>query len=137
MKLSTKGRYALRLLLDLAQHPEDDFISLKDIAERQDLSKKYLERIVPILIRSDILKTNRGHQGGYQLAKSPAEYTVGDILRLTEGDLAPVPCLKHTPNQCPRSKICITLPIWEGLGKVINDYLDCITLQDILDNQKE
>lgn len=137
MKLSTKGRYALRLLLDLAQHPEDDFIALKDIAERQDLSKKYLERIVPILIRSDILKTNRGHQGGYQLAKSPAEYTVGDILRLTEGDLSPVPCLKHTPNQCPRSKTCITLPIWEGLGKVINDYLDGITLQDILDNQKE
>lgn len=137
MKISTKGRYALRMLIDLAEHSNDGFIALKDIAERQGISKKYLEQIVPILNRSDILQTNRGFQGGYKLAQSPDKYTIGKILRLTEGSLSPIPCLDQNPNQCERSNVCVTLPIWQGLSKVINDYLDSITLQDILDKQRE
>lgn len=137
MKVSTKGRYALRMLLDLAEHSNNGFTALKDIAERQDISKKYLEQIVPILNKSDILKTNRGFQGGYKLAKSPDKYTVGEILRLTEGSLSPVPCLDQSPIECERSRDCLTLPIWQGLSKVINEYLDSITLQDVLDKQKD
>lgn len=137
MKISTKGRYALRMLIDLAEHSSDGFISLKDIAQRQNVSKKYLEQIVPILNKTDILKTNRGFQGGYKLAKSPDKYTVGEILRLTEGSLSPVSCVDQDPIECERSGECPTLPIWIGLKKVINDYLDSITLQDILDKQKE
>lgn len=137
MKISTKGRYALRMLIDLAENSDKGFIALKDIAGRQDLSKKYLEQIVPILNNAGILVTGRGYQGGYKLAKSPVEYTVGDILRLTEGSLAPVSCLEQSPNMCERSEGCVTLPIWEGLHKVINEYLDSITLQDILDNHKQ
>lgn len=137
MKISTKGRYALRMLIDLAEHQNDGYIALKDIAARQNISKKYLEQIVPILNHSDILQTNRGFQGGYKLAKSPEKYSVGMVLRLTEGSLAPVACLEQENNQCERSRDCITLPIWQGLQRVINEYLDGITLQDILDNQKE
>lgn len=137
MKISTKGRYALRMLLDLAEHSCDGFIPLKDIAQRQGISKKYLEQIVPILNKSDILKTNRGFQGGYMLAKSPDQYTVGEILRLTEGSLSPVACLDQTPIGCKKSNECPTLPIWQGLNKVINDYLNSITLQNVLDKQRE
>lgn len=133
MKISTKGRYALRMLLDLASHNSGEYIALKDIAQRQGISKKYLEQIVPILNRSDILQTNRGFQGGYRLSQSPDKYTVGMILRLTEGSLAPVACLVSEPVQCERANDCITLPVWQGLHKVITDYLDNITLQDILD----
>ena len=136
MKISTKGRYALRMLIDLAEHQNEGYIALEDIAQRQGISKKYLEQIVPMLNRSDILRTNRGFQGGYCLAKSPDQYTVGSILRLTEGGLAPVACLENQPNQCPRSEQCITLPIWQGLYQVITEYLDGITLQDILDKQQ-
>ena len=137
MKISTKGRYALRMLIDLAEHSDDGFIALKDVAKRQNISKKYLEQIVPILNRSDILQTNRGFQGGYKLAKAPGKYTIGTILRLTEGSLAPVPCLEQDPVQCERSGECVTLPLWQGLNKVINEYLDGITLQDLIDQQKE
>lgn len=133
MKISTKGRYALRMLLDLAEHKNDGYIALKEIAERQGISKKYLEQIVPLLNKSDILQTNRGFQGGYMLAKTPDKYTVGDILRITEGSISPVACLDQNPNQCERSEHCITLDVWKGLNKVIIDYLDGITLQDILD----
>ena len=137
MKISTKGRYALRMLIDLAEHQEDGYVSLKDIAGRQEISKKYLEQIVAMLNRPDILKTNRGYQGGYRLAKEAREYTVGDILRITEGGLAPISCLEESPNQCERAQRCATLPVWEGLNKVINEYLDSVTLQDIIDAQKE
>lgn len=137
MKISTKGRYALRMMIDLAEHKNEGFITLKDIAARQGISKKYLEQIVPVLNRSDFLLTNRGFQGGYKLAKEPEKYTVGEILRLTEGCLAPVACLEQNPNQCTRRSECVTLPIWEGLYKVINEYIDGITLQDILDTQTE
>lgn len=133
MKISTKGRYALRLLIDLAQHSSEGFIALKDIAERQHISKKYLEQIVPLLNKADLLRTNRGYQGGYSLAKDPSKYTVGEILRVTEGSLCPVACLQYEPNDCPRRSDCITLPVWEGLYKVITDYLDNLTLQDIID----
>ncbi|MGN1138956.1 MAG: RrF2 family transcriptional regulator [Ruminococcus sp.] len=137
MKISTKGRYALRMLIDLAQHRGEGYIALKDIAARQNISKKYLEQIVPILNKSDVLNTNRGYQGGYKLAKAPDKYTVGDILRLTEGSLAPVACLDCNPVGCERSGECPTLPVWKGLKDVICNYLDSITLQDILDMQKD
>ena len=137
MKISTKGRYALRMLIDLAEHQQDGFVSLKDIAERQEISKKYLEQIVALLNRPDVLRTNRGYQGGYRLAKPASEYTVGDILRITEGGLTPVACLDDGAASCDRADSCATLPIWKGLNKVINEYLDGITLQDVLDKQKE
>ena len=137
MKISTKGRYALRLLLDLGEHRGDGFVSLKEIAERQDISKKYLEQIVPILNKTGVLRTNRGAQGGYMLARTPDKYTVGEILRLTEGSLAPVACLEQEPNLCERQESCATLPVWQGLYRVINEYLDNITLQDILDQEHE
>lgn len=138
MKISTKGRYALRMLLDLAQHSSNgseaagQYIALKDIARRQNISKKYLEQIVPLLNKAGMLRTNRGFQGGYLLSKAPDQYTIGEILRVTEGSLCPVSCLLPG-NVCPRSEDCITLPLWEGLYKAINDYLDSVTLQDILD----
>ena len=136
MKISTNGRYALRMLLDLAQNQGDGFVALKDIAVRQNVSKKYLEQIVPMLNKSDILLASRGFQGGYRLAKSPDQYTVGALLRIAEGSLAPVACLDHNPILCDRSADCITLPVWQGLNRVINEYLDSITLQDILDQQQ-
>ena len=136
MKISTKGRYALRMMLDLAEHQQDGFVALKDIAARQNISKKYLEQIVPILNKSNFLQANRGFQGGYRLVNAPRDYTVGSILRLTEGNLTPVACLDFNPVGCERRDECITLPLWQGLSKVIADYLDNITLQDILDNYK-
>ena len=136
MKISTKGRYALRMMLDLAEHGGSGYVALKDIAERQNISKKYLEQIIPVLNKSKILKTVRGSQGGYMLARTPDQYTVGEILRLTEGSLAPVACLENDPVDCPRSADCATLPVWQGLYRVIAQYLDSVTLQDILDQQK-
>ena len=136
MKFSTKSRYALRLMAELARYAPGTTVSLKEISERQNLSLKYLEQIVPILNKSGFLKTNRGYQGGYMLSKPPRQYTVGDILRLTEGDLAPVPCAAQDPADCPRSEDCATLPGWRGLNRVINEYLDGITLQDLLDQQR-
>lgn len=135
MKISTKGRYAMRMLVDLAEHKNSGYIALKDIAQRQNISKKYLEQIIPVLSKSGILRTNRGSKGGYQLAGSPDKYTVGDILRLTEGSLAPVYCAGEDAGMCERSADCPMLPVWQGLYKTINEYLDSITLQDILDQQ--
>lgn len=135
--ISTKGRYALRLMLDLAQHRNDGYVALKDIAKRQDVSKKYLEQIVPLLNNAGVLRTTRGYQGGYMIADSPEKYTVGAILRITEGSLAPVSCLEDDPNKCDRAEICMTLGVWKGLHKIITEYLDSITLQDIIDNNRE
>ena len=134
MKISTKGRYALRMLIDLARHREEEYISLKDIAERQNISKKYLEQIVPMLNKSGLLRTIRGNKGGYMMAKRPDEITVADVLVATEGSLAPVSCLDFEPNECPMSDSCSTLYIWEGLYKTISDYLRSITIQDIVDH---
>lgn len=133
MKISTKGRYALRLMVDLAEHKDNGFIALKDVAKRQNISKKYLEQIVPVLNGAGLLATNRGNRGGYKLAKEPKEYTVGDILRITEGSIAPVSCLESDVNSCERKNFCQTLYVWEGLYKVVNEYLDSITVQDIVD----
>lgn len=124
------------MLLDLAGHREEGFIALKDIAARQEISKKYLEQIVPVLNKAGLLAANRGFQGGYKLAKAPSDCTVWEILRTTEGSLAPVSCLEQTPVGCSRSDGCITLPIWQGLYQVIYEYLNGITLQDILDQQQ-
>lgn len=135
MIISTRGRYALRLMLDLAEHQGNGYVALKDVAERQEISKKYLEQIIPTLNRLELLRTTRGYQGGYRLARRPEEYTLGDILRATEGSLAPVTCLEGEQNLCARQGDCATLPIWEGLSRVINGYLDGITLQDVLDQQ--
>lgn len=134
MKISTKGRYALRMLYDLALHQEEGYVSLKDIAERQNISKKYLEQIVPLLNKTGLLRTNRGNNGGYMLAGKAEEVTVGDVLRATEGSIAPVACLEFEPNECPRVGECSTLFVWEGLYKVIAEYLDGITLEDIIEH---
>lgn len=134
LKISTKGRYALRMMYDLAVNQNDGYISLKEISERQEISKKYLEQIVPILSKSGLLRTTRGNQGGYRLAKAPEDYTVAEILRAVEGSLAPVACLDTSPNICPKAANCPTLPVWEGLNDVINNYLESITLRDMVEN---
>lgn len=134
MKISTKGRYAIRMMIDLAQHNTGEFISLRDISERQGITVKYLEQIVTSLTRSGYLRSQRGNNGGYRLARDPASYRVGDILRVMEGNLEPISCLVDDPVQCPRSEECITLPFWRGLSKVINDYVDSYTLQDLVDS---
>lgn len=122
------------MLIELALRKEEGFIPLKEIAKKQDISKKYLEQIVPIMNNSGLLLTNRGYQGGYKLAKDPSQITVGMILRATEGSMAPVSCLENQQELCDRSDICMALTVWKGLEEVINEYLDGITLQNILDN---
>ena len=136
MKISTKGRYAIKMLIDLAEHKDEGFISLKDIAERQNISKKYLEQIVAFMNRAGMFNINRGYQGGYKLAKSASDYSIGEILRLTEGSFAPVSCLEQDENMCEKCSYCPTLFIWEGLNKVTSQYLDGITFQDILDHKQ-
>ena len=123
-------------MIDLAEHSDEGYIPLKDISKRQEISKKYLEQIIAIVNKPDIIRANRGSQGGYKLAKSPSQYTVGDILRMTEGSLSPVDCVDQNPIDCPRSADCPTLSVWQNLSKVINEYLDSVTLQDILDEQQ-
>lgn len=137
MRVSTKGRYALRMLVDLAEHHNDGYIALKDIANRQAVSKKYLEQIVPVLNKTNILQTNRGFQGGYRLAVSPDECTVGEIIRLTEGSLAPLACVDDEAVNCERAQDCSTLFVWQGLKDVVENYLDSITLQDIVERHQE
>ena len=137
MKISTRGRYSLRFMIDLAQHYNDGFIALKDISQRQSISKKYLEQIIPFLNRSKLLNSNKGHMGGYQLARKPSDITVREILESAEGSLSPVSCMDNTPNLCENCNNCITLPIYEGLYKVVINYLDKISLQDVIDNSHD
>lgn len=132
MKISTKGRYALRMLLDMAQHQEYGAVALKDIAQRQNISKKYLEQIALVLGQAGILLGSRGHQGGYRMVGKPADYTVCQILETMEGSLHPVACLDQAPNSCERCNGCETLFIWEGLDTLIRQYLSSMTLQDVL-----
>ncbi len=137
MKISAKGRYALRFMIDLAIHDEGKYIALKEISQRQEISVKYLEQIVVILSRAGFVKSVRGSQGGYRLTRKPSEYTAGDILRLIEGPLSSVACLETLPNDCPRQNTCSTLKFWEGLNKVINEYVDSITLEDLVSQNVE
>ena len=132
MLISTKGRYALRAMVDLAEHQSEGFIPLKVIAERQEISEKYLESIIKLLVKAKLLNGVRGKGGGYRLTKSPDQYTVGSILRLTEESLAPVSCLEEGAASCPRMAQCRTLPLWQGLNQVINDYLDNVTIVDLV-----
>ncbi|MBQ3427413.1 MAG: Rrf2 family transcriptional regulator [Clostridia bacterium] len=136
MKISTKGRYAIRLMLDIAKYSAGGNVSLKDVSARQDISLKYLEQIVNMLSHAGLVRSQRGAQGGYRLARSAEEITVGDILRVTEGDIAPVSCLADTANTCPRAAECFTLPFWKGLYRIINEYLDNTTVSDLLNNKK-
>ena len=129
--ISTRGRYALRVMIDIAENGKDNYIPLNEIAARQEISEKYLESILVILTRANFLNGLRGKGGGYKLTKAPEEYTVGSILRLTEGSLSPVACLKEGAPPCKRQAECKTLPVWKGLNDVINNYLDGITLADL------
>ena len=133
MKISTKGRYALRMILDMAQNQKNGPVALKDISERQNVSKKYLEQIALVLSQANVMQGTRGHQGGYRMVVKPEDITVYDVLEITEGSMHPVACLDHAPNDCERCNGCETLYIWEGLDQVIRDYLSSMTIQDVLD----
>lgn len=137
MKISTRGRYALRMMLDLAINNNGEPIRLKDISKRQGISDKYLEQIISILNKAGFVRSIRGPQGGYMLNREPKEYTVGMILRLTEGSLAPVACLDYEPNDCERQNECVTLILWEKLNDAIKGVVDNITLQDLVQWQME
>lgn len=137
MKISTKGRYALRMMVDLATHDNGEYISLRDISTRQAVSMKYMEQIVSQLTKSHLLYSVRGPQGGYKLARKPVEYTVGEILRVTEGSLAPVSCLDTLTNHCQRAPICSTISMWEELNLIIGRYLDSVSLLDLADRERE
>ena len=130
MKISTKGRYALRVMIDLAVNDKGAYVSLKDISNRQEVSLKYLEQIMAMLNKGGYVKSIRGNNGGYRLAKLPEEYKVGDILRKTEGDLAPIACVNG--EECSKRENCKTFKFWQGLDNVINEYVDSKTLVDLI-----
>ena len=132
MLVSTKGRYALRVMLELAQSDPNAYLALPVIAEKQGISEKYSESIIAVLSRAGLVDGLRGKGGGYRLNRPAADYSVGEILRLTEGSLAPVTCLEGEENTCPRAGQCTTLPMWEKLNGIINDYLDGVSLSDLL-----
>ncbi len=136
MIVSTKGRYALRVIIDLAEHAASGYIPLREIARRQEISEKYLEIILKMLVRENLLVGLRGKGGGYRLNREPEQYTVGEILRCTEDSLAPVACLESSHNQCRRAAGCPTLPMWEKLNRLVNDYFDRITIADLMDKGK-
>lgn len=132
MLISTKGRYALRVLADMAEHQTNGYVPLKEIAQRQEISEKYLESIVKTLVKANVLDGLRGKGGGYRLSKSPDQFTVGSILRLTEGSLSPVSCLEQGAVPCSRAPRCRTLSLWQGLDKVIYEYLESYTIADLM-----
>lgn len=137
MKISTRGRYALRLMMDIAMHGQDDPVRIKDIARRQEISEKYLEQIVSVLNKAGFVKSSRGPQGGYRLMRAASEYTVGSILCLIEGSLAPVACMDMELNDCPRHKRCATLLLWQKLHVALKDVIDNARLSDLVAWQKE
>lgn len=137
MKISTKGRYALRLMIELAMDNTGEFIPLKNVSERQGISVKYLDQIITVLVKAGFVKGLRGSRGGYKLAKEPKDYTVGMILRLTEGSLAPVACLDDEVNACERAEGCITLGLWQELYDAINSVVDNVTLADLIERDKK
>lgn len=132
MLISTKGRYALRVMIDLAEHSSDGSVPLKMVAQRQNISEKYLESIMKLLVQAGLLSGQRGKGGGYRLTRLPKAYTAGEILRLTETSLAPVSCLENDAAPCRQTAACRTLPLWQGLERVINEYLDKMTLADLM-----
>lgn len=134
--ISTKGRYALRVLIDLAEHQNGAFLPMKEVAARQELSLKYLERITPILVRGGLMEGQHGKGGGCRLARDPGEITVWQVLELTEGDLAPIACLEAGAPPCPRAARCRTLPMWEEYHRLTRDYFSRITLADLMDRDR-
>ena len=132
MFISTRGRYALRVMIDLAETSNGEYVPMKTIAERQDISLKYLERILPILKKNGLVEGIQGKGGGYRLCRAPEKYLVGEILRLTEGDLAPVACLECGAAHCDRRNECRTIGMWEKLDSLINDYFDGVTIADLM-----
>ena len=130
MKISTKGRYALRIMVDIAKNSKDDYVSIKSISERQNISNKYIEQIVSKLVKSNLLITSRGHTGGYKLSRKPSDYKVGEILRVAVGDLNVIECVHGF--DCPRKIGCSTYSFWKGLDTVINEYADSYTLEELL-----
>ncbi len=136
MNVTSKGRYALRVMLDLAQHPEDGYVSLKTVADRQGISMKYLEMIVGGLKKAELVDSTRGKEGGYKLKRSPADYKVGEILRSLEDNLAPVACIKDGSVHCEQASACMTIPMWKELDDITNAYLDGVTLEDLLTGEK-
>ena len=132
MKISTKGRYAVRMMLDIAQHDEGEPVRIKDISARQGISLKYLEQIVSALVRANFLQSIRGPQGGYHLVRKPGEYTIGDILRATEGSLACVECLSSDHNYCERAEGCVTVRLWRELDEAISSVVDKYTIEDLM-----
>lgn len=131
MKFSTRDRYALRLMAELANHAPDEFVPLKEISARQNISLKYLEQIITPLSRAGLVASGRGSQGGYRLVKPPEQYTTGEILRAIEGELATIPCLESGAEDCPHRGSCRTYGFWNGLNRVINQYVDSVTLEDL------
>jgi Rrf2 family iron-sulfur cluster assembly transcriptional regulator len=135
MMVSTKGRYALRVMIDLAQHEQEGYIPLKDVSRRQEVSAKYLEAIAALLARGGVIQSQRGKEGGYRLSRPPEAITAGEVVRLTEGRLAPVSCLECGENTCARADVCLTLPMWERLDSLIETYLNSVTIRDIIDGK--
>ena len=135
MMISTKGRYALRIMLDLSQHREDGYISLSKISQRQGISVKYLEAIISVLNKAGMVESQRGKEGGYKLTKEPEEYSVGSIVKLTEGSIAPVACLENDSVPCEHKSDCLTLPLWMKLEGVVDNYLESVTLTDLLERK--
>lgn len=133
MMVSTRGRYALRVMIDLAEHRSGGYIPMKDVAARQDISLKYIEQIVPVLTKNGFVEGLHGRGGGYRLCREPEDYTVGEILRLVEGDLAPVSCLAAGAPPCPRAADCRTLPMWREFCRITNEYFDSITLAALME----
>ncbi len=133
MKISTKGRYAVRMMLDIAQHDKGEPVRIRDISVRQQISLKYLEQIVSSLVKANYLHSVRGPQGGYHLTRSPKEYTIGNILRVTEGSLACVECLSTDQNQCSRANACVTLRLWKELDDAVSSVVDKYTLEDLME----
>lgn len=136
MNVTSKGRYALRIMIDLAQHRDEGYISLKTISDRTQLSMKYLEMIVGNLKKAELVYSTRGKEGGYKLNKTPQEYSIGEILRCIEDNLAPVACIKEGEIQCDRSGACLTVPMWKELDDITNAYLDTVSLEDLLTGDK-
>lgn len=132
MMISTRGRYALRVMIDLAEHQEDGYTPMKDVAKRQSVSLGYMEKILPVLVKNGIVEGLQGKTGGYRLIRKPEEYTLGEILRLSEGSLAPVACLECGATPCDKATDCRTLPVWTELDRRINEYLDSVTVSDLL-----